>query len=401
MKIKNNIITIMKKECTRIFSDKKLFFTAVIMPGLLIYVMYLLMGNLMGGMFDVEENYIYQVSAVNMPASISAIVSAPELNIKIFDVPKSDTEKIRQQVTDKETDLLIIFPPDFDESVAAFDVLTSSDPAPNIQIWSNSAKSESTAAYNLVYEILNGYHYALTHKFSINAPSENAPEGNYELATDADMFAMVIGYMIPMMFLLFIYTGCLTLAPESIAGEKERGTLGSMLVTPAKRSDMALAKIFSISIFGFLSAIVSMAAMIFSLPNLMQMDVNAVDFFSIKEYALLFVVAVSTALVFVSVLSLMSAYAKSIKEATAYATPMMIVVLLCGMGSMLTGGVPEGIYYYLIPVFNSAQCITSILNFNASAANIAATAAANLAFTLICAGILAKIFNSEKIVFDK
>jgi sodium transport system permease protein len=103
----------------------------------------------------------------------------------------------------------------------------------------------------------------------------------------------------------------------------------------------------------------------------------------------------------VSILSLLSAYAKSVKEATAYATPIMLIVVLCGLGSMMLGGAPSELYYYLIPVFNSALCISSIVSFKVSVVNIVVTAGVNLIFALICAGVLARIFNSEKIVFDK
>jgi sodium transport system permease protein len=397
----NNIMTILKKECTRIVSDKRLFFTAVLMPGLLIGVMYYFMGNLMGGMFGVTEDYTYQVHAVNTPPSVAALLSPAELNIRLIETEPTDIDAIVDRIAGKTTDLLLVFPQDFDEAVAAYDVSVSAEPAPNIQIWSNSTRSESAAAQSLVTGILNAYHYNLTHKFSINAAGEDAAGGSYELATEADMFGMVAGFMIPMLLMIFLYTGCMSLAPDSISGEKERGTLGGMLVTPTKRSDMAFAKIISIAIFGLMSAVVSMAAMIISLPSLMQMDVSMTSFFALKDYALLFAVVVTTALVFVSVLSLLSAYAKSIKEATAYATPIMLVVVLCGLAGMMLGGAPGAIYYYLIPVFNSALCITSIVNFEASAVNIAVTAGINLAFTFVCAGILAKMFNSEKIVFDK
>jgi len=392
----------MKKECTRIFSDKRLFFTAVLMPGILIGVMYFFMGSLMGSMFEVTEDYIYQVHAVNMPQSVAALLSPPELRLAIIETAESDAEKIKQEISDKQTDLLVIFPPDFDAEVAAFDV-AAGVPAPNVQIWANSAKSESASAQSLVSGILNAYHYSLTHKFTINAPveSEGELDGNYELASDADMFGMLLGFMVPMLLIMFLYTGCMGLAPESIAGEKERGTLGGMLVTPTKRSDIAFAKILSISIFGIMSALVSMAAMIFSLPRMMQLDVSIVDFYSVSQYALLLVVVVTTALVFVSILSLLSAYAKSVKEATAYATPIMLVVVLCGLASTMLGGVPSQIYYYLIPVFNSALCITSVISFEVNAINIAVTAGINLVFTFICAGALAMMFNSEKIVFDK
>jgi len=387
----------MKKECTRIFSDRKLFVTAVIMPGAMIFLMYTLMGNLMGSIFGVEENYTYQVHAINMPDSISALMPT---KITVINISEAGAEGIRERISNRETDLLLVFPLNFDEQVAVFDIVSATAPAPNVQIWSNMARPESLEAQSLVSAIIYGYHHTLSHKFTVNAPTAEAPDG-YELASDADMFALVIGFLIPMMFLLFIYTGCLAIAPESISGEKERGTLGTMLVTPAKRSDMAAAKILSIAVFGLLSAVGSMVGMVFSLPQLMQIDGGAMNFYGVKEFALLFVIAATTTLVFVSVLSLMSAYAKSVKEASAYAQPFMIVCMLCGLSSMITGGAPSEIYYYLIPVFNSAQCFTAILNFDISAVNVAVTAVTNIAFTVICAGIIAKIFNSEKIVFDK
>ena len=340
-----------------------------------------------------------------MPQSSAVFMPSPEsLKIKITSISENDVAKIKQQIENRETDLLLIFPQDFDEQVAAYDAVTSDAPAPNIQIWANTARTESSEVNNLVTGILNGYHYDLTHKFTINAPVVDAETEeliSYDLMTDADLFAMVMGSLVPMLFIIFLFQGCQVLAPESIAGEKERGTLGALLVTPTKRSDMAFAKILSISIFGLMSAIVSMVAMIISLPNMMQMDVSMVDFYSAAEYALLLVVVITTALVFVSILSLLSAYAKSVKEATAYATPIMLVVVLCGLASMMLGGVPDQIYYYLIPVFNSALCITSVVSFQVNAVNIAVTAGVNLIFTFICAGVLAKMFNSEKIVFDK
>jgi sodium transport system permease protein len=254
----------------------------------------------------------------------------------------------------------------------------------------------------MVSGLLSAYHHSLTHRFSINQPPPGAPPDRdyFELASDADIFAMVLGFMIPLMFILFIFTGCQTLAPDCISGEKERGTLGSLLVTPAKRSDMAFAKILSITIFGLLGAVGSIIGMVLSLPRLFPMDGN-IDFYSMGDYALLLLIAISTTLVFVSLLAVMSAYAKSVKEATAYSMPLMIVSMLCGLASMMTGGVPDDFVYYLIPVFNSALCITAVINFEVSIPNMLVALGANLTFSLICVFALTKIFNSEKIVFDK
>lgn len=408
MKIKNNILTIMKKECARIFSDKRLLFTAVLLPGLMIYVMYFFMGNLMGDMFEVDKEYRYQVHAVNMPASVSGLLSSPEMKIDILEAKESDIENIKQQIADKNTDLLVIFPPDFEALKEAYATGLSSAFPPNIEILSNSARTESMSANTTVTGIINAQ-YSPAPDFTVNAPKITVDDdGNtsvelYDMATDADIFKMVMGFMIPMMFILFLCQGCMALAPECISGEKERGTLGALLVTPTRRSDMAIAKILSITIFGLISAVGSMVAMVLSLPNLMQMgdSVSVTDIFGAGEYVLLFIIAISTTLIFVSIFSLMSAYAKSIKEATAYATPVLIVSMLCGLASMVIGGVPSEIYYYFIPVFNSALSITAIINVEVSAVNITATVLSNIVFAIIGTGVLAKMFSSEKIVFDK
>jgi len=400
--MKNNVLTIMKKECTRFFSDKRLLLTTLVLPGILIFAMYTLMGNFTAGLFAVDDDYIYQVHAVNMPASIAGLLSPPEMRINIINTPEANANAVRQQITDRETDLLLVFPPNFDELVAVFDPATATAPAPNVEIWANSARSESAAARNIVTAVITNYHHALTHRFSINAPTADAPDGQFELATEADTFAMVIGFMIPMLFIIMIFSGCQAIAPESIAGEKERGTLGGMLVTPASRRDLALGKILSISIFCLLSAIGSMAGTVLAMPNLLGMDGgNIWDFYSLQDFILLFMVATSTTLVFVSMLSVMSAYAKSVKEANTYAAPFMIISMVCGLASTILGGIPSEVFFYLIPIFNSALNISAIFSFEVSALNVAVTTGVNLVFTMICVVALAQIFSSEKIVFDK
>ena len=400
--MKNNTIVILKKECTRIFSDRKLFFMAVIIPGLLIFLLYSMMGNLIHSMYQVNEGYVYQVNVINLPESAPLDLFS-ELGIEIKHISESEAEAVRQQINDRETDLLIIFPKDFDEQVAVFDVSTSLVHAPNVQIWANTARSESAEVYLIIKNLLEQYHHSLTHRFSINAPSEESPDGEYDLATLADFFVTFMGSIITMVFLIFIFSGCQAIAPESIAGEKERGTLGTILVTPTKRRDMAFAKILSISFFGVLSATGSMIGIALSLPKMMNMGdaANTFNFYGISDYILILGIAVSTTLVFVSLMSITSAISKSVKEASAYTMPFMVISMVCGLASLITGGVPAEVFWYLIPLFNSALCFTAILQFNVSAVNILITVAANVALTMICVGVLARIFNSEKIVFDK
>lgn len=400
--MKNNVLTIMKKECKRNFSDKRLFFTTVLLPGLLMFTMYSLMGTFMGGFFDVKEDCLYQVHAVNLPDSIAEVLASEEHMINVLQVSEEKIEEIKQRISDRETDLLLVFPSSFDALVYAFDPQAATEPAPNIQIWANFARTESMEANRLVMKLLNDYHHALTHRFSINAPTYYAPYGDFNLATDADMFAMVFGMITPMLFIFFIYTGCQAIAPESIAGEKERGTLGSILVTPANRRDIALGKILGIAIFALMSAAASILGFFLAMSNMIGMESsNSFELYSIEDFVLLLLVATSTTFVFVSLLSVLSAYAKSIKEANSYSMPVFFIVFVAGLVGMFLGEVPTEIGYFLIPVANSALSIAAIFSFEANVLNILITTAVNIFVALIFTVILARIFSSEKIVFDK
>ena len=395
--MKNNIFSIMKKELMRLFGDKRLVFSGIILQGLLLYVMYTVMGSVMGNITNVDSDYKYRASAVNMPQSISSAISGAGMPFDIRDINESDAEAAKQRVSDNELDLLIIFSSDFDSAVAAFDI-ASGKAAPQVQIWHNAAHIESLEADTVIKNFLKEYERSLARKFDVNAVLSS---DEYDLNTGMDFASSLMMSMIPMMLILVIYQGCMAIAPESISGEKERGTLGTLLATPARRSHIALAKILSITVFGVLGAIFTFAALMMSLPNLMA-DAESFSFnYSANDYLMVFMVTVSTVLVFVALLSILSAYAKSIKEATSYATPFMIVSIFCGMSGMFTGGALDAMHYYLIPIFNSAQSLTAIFNNNVSVTNIAITSLVNTAFAMICAVVLSRMFNSEKIVFDK
>ena len=120
--------------------------------------------------------------------------------------------------------------------------------------------------------------------------------------------------------------------------------------------------------------------------------------YSVTDYLLLAVVILSTVMVFVTVLSLISAYAKSIKEAQSYATPVMIILMVVGITAMFGNGAKEELYYYCIPAYNSVQSMVRIFEFNVSAGTMLVTVVSNLAVTLLGAFVLTKMFQSERLV---
>ena len=401
----NVTLSVMKKEITRIFNDRKLLFAAVILPGILIFIMLNLSGRLTNMMTGIDDNHIYEVHAVYLPDSVAALLAPDELRINIIPATMADTERIKQDIADQNTDLLLIFPPGFDADVAGFDPMTATNLAPNIEIWLNSARQESAEANRTVKTLINAYHHSLTHRFSVNAPTARVPDGNFDLATAADIMAMILGMMLPMMFILFIFTGCQALVPESVAGEKERGTLGTLLVTTASRKQMALGKVLGLSFFAMLGALGSFIGLMFSMGGMvpdvgdLMNGAGVMDMFSIQDFMLLFLIATSLSLLFVSLLSIMSTYSKSVKEANAFATPLILVIFLGAIGGGLIGN-SNSVFIHMIPIFNSSLGITSIINSEVSILNTAVGIVTNFVLAIIMTGVVAAMFSSEKIVFD-
>lgn len=392
--MKSSILTIMKKELARFFGDKRMV-VSILMPGILIYVMYSFMGSAMGSMFGVDEDYVPTIQAVSLPGSVEALTQAAGLPVE--GVEPGGVESAKSAVTDQELDLLLVFPENFDESVAAY-TTASGTAAPNVEIYYNSASTTSQSAYMSLTALLDSYESQLANKFDVNAGGDG-----YDLATQEDAAGSYFAMLLPLLMMIFLYSGCSAVAPESIAGEKERGTIATMLITPIRRSDIAVGKILALAVVALLSGASSTVGTILALPQLMgeaSEDISA-DIYGIQDYLLLAAVILSTVLLLVTLISILSAFAKTIKEAQTYAMPLMILVMVLGITGMFGGGASQELTAYLIPLYNSVQCMVGIFSFSTLPAGVAATVAVNGVCTILGVVALARMFNSEKVIFSK
>ena len=391
--MKSDLFTIIKKEFARFFGDKRMVFTAL-MPGLLIYALYSFMGDGMTQMHEPEDNYVYEINVVNMPQSLTLLEEIEE--IEITKIETKDADAVKEAIREDEADILVVFPENFDADMLTYDVMTATTPAPNVEIYYNSADTESSAAYSIMRETLNQFEQSLANKFDICQG-----EKEYDLATDEDVSAMIISMMMPMLVLMMLFTGCLSVSAESIAGEKERGTIATLLVTPMKRRDLALGKMISLSVFGLMSGLSSFLGIMLSLPNLMGgSGLETVKFgYSVADYAVLFVVIITTTLLIVGMISIVSAYAKSVKEASTMASPLMILVSLVGVTNMMSNGMPTELYWYFIPIYNTVQCISGVFSMDYQMLPVIITCVANFVYSGIFVVVLTKMFDSERIMY--
>lgn len=395
--MKNNIVAVMKKEFTRFFSDKRMVLTTILLPGLMIYFLYSFMGSGFSSQFEQAEDFKPKVYVENLPESVKTIVEQENI-MELTEVSDKETADILENIKNGEEDynLLAVFPEGFDEKIAAYDA-QSGEKAPNVELYYNSTETDSSSAYSMMASVLDAIESSMANKFDINAG-----DGSYDLASDEDMTAMMFSMMLPMLLILFLFSGCMAVAPESIAGEKERGTIATLLVTPMKRSHLAFGKILSLSVIAILSGCSSFLGTMLSLPKLMggSEGMNA-SVYSLRDYVLLFLIIISTVMVIISIISIVSAFAKSVKEATGWITPIMLISMLVGITSMIDSLCKTEPVFYLIPIYNSVQCMNGIFALNMNTTNIIVTVIANFCYAGLGVFALTKMFNSEKVMFAK
>lgn len=395
--MKNPILIIMKKELARFFGDKKLLAT-ILLPGVIIYILYTVMGSAMGSMLAPEETEPPRAAVYALPDSLSAL-SDGSAGLRF--VPFDGRDAVKESVIAGESDVGIVFPPDFDEAVAAYDVTSAGEEhAPNVEVYYNNGSVDSTNAYSLVTALLNSYEETLSNKFDINAVYDT-DEYPYDVGDESAFLGDIFGMMMPMLLVTFLFSGCMAVAPESIAGEKERGTLYTILVTPVKRTHLAIGKIAALAIVALLSGAASFIGIMLALPKLMggaMGESMTVSLYRVGDYVSIALVIFSTVLLITTLISLISASAKSVKEAQTMVTPLMIVVILAAVLSMFQSG-DASTGFYLIPLYNSILSLFSVFSFAASPLPIVLTVVSNVVYSAVGVFVLARMFASEKVMF--
>ena len=379
-----NVLTIIKKEFSRFFKDKRMIIT-VLLPGLLIYLVYSVMGSVIGSIINnSEEDVQYTAYVENMPENL-------ELSACLNSVLNLDTditsEQALKEVESGNLDLYIIFPENFDEALTG-----NAEKAPNVEIYYNSSVDSSYSGYMVISSILEGFKNPA---FSVNIGS------NTDLAGEKETAGKMLSMFMPMLMFALLVSGCVAVAPEAIAGEKERGTMATMLITPIKRWQLVLGKIVSLSCFAMLSGLSSFIGVILSLPKLMvgmaggDIAVN----YGVGDYAMIFGLIISAVLVIITAFSMLSAIAKSVKEAGTLITPLMIIIIVLGVVSMVIPSASVGLY--AIPLLGCELALSSIFTFSITPLGFILAILSNVVVAAALIVVLSFMFKSERIMFNR
>ena len=398
-----SIKEIFNKEMVRVFKDKKMVFSVFFLPVIIMIGIMYLMSQMITGMEDDITKHKPIVYVQNEQESFEKFLESIHADYKIHAISESERADVETKIRDGEADLLIEFPKNMDEMIQDY---KEGDPAPQIKTYYNPSEEYSNAAYKEIsLEVLEAYRQTLLTErvgdleqiavFTVNSDNDKMVIQDEQKAS-----GKALGMMLPYFITILLFAGAMGIGTDMIAGEKERGTMASLLVSPIKRSSIVLGKVFSLMTVSGISSLIYVIAMVICAPIMMGY-MGGLDKLSIslspQQGIMLGAMLVALSFLYSSIIALISVFAKSTKEASTYVMPAYMLVLIVGLFTMFTSGEPSQTTYF-IPFYNNALVLQGILSQEVTMFQYGVTLAETLAVGAILLGVIVKAFESEKVM---
>ncbi|MBR3483390.1 MAG: ABC transporter permease [Lachnospiraceae bacterium] len=405
---------ILKKELKRVFGDKKLVFSMFILPAIIMIALYGIMGFMIGKMnSDIEDN-VNKVYVVNADDRMKNAITASGFD-KTNDITylneadfKAKEQDFRDEVLNGDVQLIVYMDKDFDQKFTSYS--DSSSPVPQIKLSYNTTENYSQNTYGMFATgVLEIYRTGLLQERVGSLDMLNVFDLEDDIIEKEEKAnSRFISMMLPYMIVIMLFAGAMSVGVDAMAGEKERGTLASMLLSPVKRTSIAAGKIVAMMILSGLSAIVYVVSMMVAVPVMSAMGGGESEMaggfgglsLSLVEGLQLAAIMLALVFLFVAVISFMAIRAKDTKAASSLISPIYIVVMVAGMLTMFMSGKEVPVYRYLIPVYGNAVAIKDICNGELLAANFLASLAGTVIIAIILTIGIARAFDDEKIMFN-
>tara|TARA_B110000438_G_scaffold103880_1_gene102657 strand:- start:5998 stop:7188 length:1191 start_codon:yes stop_codon:yes gene_type:complete len=190
-----------------------------------------------------------------------------------------------------------------------------------------------------------------------------------DVASKQERFGKLAGGWLPYVFILFGFMGAMYPALDLGSGEKERGTLETILSSPASRLDIVLGKFIVIMSAAFLTAFLALAGILIGIQQITEIPPSLLtlvnEIFTIKTIALIMTLVLPVSAFFSAALLGLSIYAKSFKEAQSIVAPLNIVIIFPAVIGTLPG-IELNMITSLIPILNvslaSKDIIAGVMN---------------------------------------
>ncbi len=223
-----------------------------------------------------------------------------------------------------------------------------------------------------------------------------------DVTSSESLGRMILSRLLPYFMVLAILTGAMNLGAEITAGEKERGTIATLLVSQLSRTEIVLGKFLAILTVSLVSSLLSAVGLLIGIrffgEGLAPVGTEATFSLGLSAFGWMLAVLLPLAVILAALVMIVGSFARSQKEASTYLMPIYMVIILVAMISM-TGGITFSGLRFLIPVANALYALQEIILGDLRTVHFIYTLAANVGFggALIVASI--RLFRREAVLF--
>lgn len=397
---KRIITSLYRKEITDILRDKKTMLMMIVVP-LILYPL-LFMGSLMFvskmANASTEKSYTVALDGVNDPVAMKAIFKdkGAERDYSFEFVEPDGDMTDASMLEEGKIDVYIT------ESV--------SDNRPYYSINYLASETDSRTAAGMAENMLSDYRTDLT---SIKLKDLSLSEDEIlkpvqyaykDHSSNEENIGYLMGMIIPFLMIVSVLMGAMYPAIDTTAGEKERGTLETMLTLPVSNKELITAKFMAVSTIAVASALLNLLSMGFvtvyvadSMKLAGTAQISGLKFVPSLLITLLCVVSFA---MFTSAVSLcVCIRAGSFKEAQNISTPLMLIFMMGGMAAMIPDMKLDNVTS-LIPVVNISMLISSLFKFDFDPGLILMVLLSNVAYSALAVIIMAEVFAAEDVLFS-
>ena len=432
--------TLYKKEMLDLLRDKKTIIVMILVPVFLYPVMMIISLFVMQGVAKETASKEYRVAFIGNKKSaeeVYELLMNPDDEYD-YSFKKEDyvsLEKAKEDLTDKQIDLIIVTEPVYvsdilsgedgvkntdpdqseylEEYLEELEALSKEGALFSVDFYDLSSNTSSLNAYQYASKILEGYSEELRDQTLVSLFGESEavlrpiPISVESISSKEENAGSLIGMMLPFILVISVLAGAIYPAIDATAGERERGTLETVMTLPVKRTEIMFSKFLSVSTIAVFSAILNLISMFaVTLYMFMTMDLSgfglgSFDFKQFVPAVISLFVCLPVFAMFTSAVSLcVCIYAKSFKEANNITSPILMIFMFASMAGIIPT-VELSPVTAMIPVTNIALLIKSVFSLDYDIKLVAIVLFSNLAYCVLLVMMMSFLFSSENILFGE
>jgi sodium transport system permease protein len=398
--------TIAQKELLSTIRDRRAIISSLLIPLLILPVMMLGLPLALGGLFEREQATVTQVGVLGLEYlddTLKSNLETQNLQLVLSKTPEKD-------VLEGVFDIALEVPAHFTEAL--------NNNAAKLKLYSKKGNIKSELNARKIEDAVNTFRQTIVKERLQEAGLDEAilepvTLETIDASTKAERSSGQLAWLIPFFIAIWTLSGGQVTAIDATAGEKERGTLESLLVAPVKRIEIVLGKFLATMCFGLAASCMAILGYVLSgllLKNIFskQLGQDGNEIVSMLGGSLdinlggLLLLIISALLLSGLVASLLigiTMYARSFKEAQSYVAPLSFLLILPVLGLQFSDFFGSNPWVYLVPMLNVLLLMNDVVRGKLELLPLLLTWGSLIGFTALLLDFAYRNFRREGVIF--